>query len=1148
MATDEPGPPQLLGGRYALSATFRQGAQATVTQAFDVKTSRMVAIKRVRFGPDDERAKESFQREVSMLQDLRHPNIVEFIEVDRDGDRNWYLVLEWVHENLEDVIVREGAMPWPEFWERLGHPLLQAIVFAQKRRVAHRDLKPQNILITETGTPKLADYGIAKLLERADAWALTPGHTFRFDHTRGYTPPEPDEPQYSFSRDAYGFAAVAISCLTGRIFDSQDDLLAAMQEAVVPGAIRPVLERCLAGDAADRPPLASVVAAEIERIQEEANRASVPVALCHLTLTHPVLARIESHLGVEGRAQVERFILDELGEASALLLPDAVLLDDEPTHAELIGVTWRFRVRPVGRNKESLEIHSAAEIGASLAADLRERSFQRTLSFTFSRPKDPEAEGQRLRLVVAEAADFQLERAEQREARASQRIFRVWRNYLRDRADLEAKRTNAIRYVDRRAGEDQVVFTTEIAQSDDLVGQDRVVQHNSSRLAGTISAVAFNQITLDVTFGDPAKIPRRGELAINTIAAQRALEHQSYALNAVFYDRAVSPALKALVLHPPSARPVIPVDGIEPSDSDFDGEKIEILAQALGVQDVLAIEGPPGTGKTTLITEIVVQWLKRNPHHRILLSSQTHIALDNVLERVAELDPSLDIIRIGRSDEPRISEFSKTLLLERRVDAWISEVRRDAEADMQRWAEENGVDRHAVAVGMKVERLLQVMARQQEMRTYIAAQEAERITLEHEGKEDAERSTDPGEVEEETTQIESEIGACRQALAAMNAEETKLRGELAAMGAYAADLARSKDREELNEWGSHFLTDEPTIIACRGRLALLEDWLLRVGRSSDFNAAMLSSAQIIAGTCVGVAGVRGMEEVSYDLCIIDEASKATATEILIPMSRSRRWIVVGDPKQLPPFFEEFGDQLLDQFDGGEVRATLLDRFLDEGAGLPAGCRAGLKNQYRMIEPIGELVSECFYDGDLHSPIKSHGLKLSAALPKAVTWYTTQALPKHHEQPEGQTFSNPTEVEAVRTVLHRLQFVAKAQKRKMSVAVIAGYTAQVRLLGDLVSQGIAGWPDLEVTCNSVDAFQGRQADICIYSVVRSNTQGNLGFLREKPRLNVALSRGKSALVIVGDDVFCRRINGKNPFKRVIKYIDEHEDTCVVDVLR
>jgi AAA domain-containing protein/protein kinase-like protein len=1137
--------PQLLGNRYALSSTTRQGAQATVTQAFDTLSGRMVAIKRVRFGPGDERAREGFQREVAMLQGLRHPNIVEMIDVDRDPEGNWYLVLEWVPDNLEDIIVREGALTWRHFWDRFGQPILDAIVFAQKKRIAHRDIKPKNILVTEAGVPKIADYGIAKLLDRAGAWAPVAGQTFRFDHTPGYTPSKPDQPEYSLSRDCYAFSAVAISCVTGRLLRDEKDLTAALLEAVLPARIRPILERCLSGDASRRLPLASVLEADIERAQDEEARASVPMLLCHLVLSQRVLAKLERQLELEGRVPVEQFILDELGEASALLLSDNFQVGGEVA-ADLVGVTWRFQVGFEGRWRESLELINASEIGASLAASLRDRSFGRALSFTFERPKNPERVGEQLSLFVAEAADFQRERAEEREALASQRIFRVWRSYLRDRADLEAKRRNAIKYVDRRAAEDRMVFTTEIAQSDDIIGQERAVQHAAGQLSGKVSAVVFNQISLEVTYGDPTKVPRRGDLAINTIAAQSALGHQSAALNAVFYDRAVGSDLKGIILDPKRATPVIAVEGVSPSDAEFDDEKKAILVKALGVQDILAIEGPPGTGKTKLITEIVVQWLKRNPQHRILLSSQTHIALDNVLERVAELDPSLDLIRIGRPDEPRISDASKKLLLDRRVEVWIAEVRAAAEADMKRWADEHGVDRDAVSVGMKAERLLQVLARQSEMRDYISQQEAERASIEGEGDASGDPS-DQSEVDEETTQIDSDIGSCRQALKLLVAEERKLRNEMLALGAYAAELSESRDPDELAEWAKHFLADEPTIIACRDRLALLEDWQLRVGRSSDFNAAMLSSAQIIAGTCVGIAGVKGMEEVAYDLCIVDEASKATATEILIPMSRSRRWIIVGDPKQLPPFFEEFGEEIRSQFDDEEVRATLLDRLLAERDGLPADCRAALRNQYRMIQPIGELVSTCFYGGKLDSPVKSHGLKLAAAVPKAVTWYSTHKLPRRFEHPEGQTFFNTTESTAIRRLLLRLQFVAKAQKRRISVAVIAGYTAQVRVLGEMVSQGVAEWPDIDITCNTVDAFQGRQADVCIYSVVRSNTQADLGFLREPPRLNVALSRGKSALVIVGDHLFCSTARGRNPFRVVIKYIEEHADTCALEVL-
>jgi hypothetical protein len=1140
--------PQFLG-RYVLTNTTRPGGQAIVTQAFDPATSKTVAIKRMRFGPEDERAREGFQREVQMLQDLRHPHIVEMIEVDQDGEGNWYIVLEWLPDNLETVVQRDGAFSWDDFWHRFGRPILDAVVYGQKKQIAHRDVKPKNILVSAEGLPKLADYGIAKLLDRAGSWAPVRGHTFRFEHTKGYTPAEPDVDGGVLTRDCYGFAAVALSCLTGRIFDSEEDLLVALQEAVLPGNIRSIFERCLDKDATKRPALASILLSEIERAEEDTRRASAAVSICHLSLSNTVLSRICSRMELEDRKDAERFVRDELNEVAGIMPADAATTGPEKADVDLIGATWRFRCRFSGRHNEVLELTHIVEIEASLATKLRDGCLTRPMSFTFDRPRDPETAGTQLALLLAEAAELQRQLAEERQARSGQRIFRVWRGYLRDRADLEAKRSSAIKYVDRSIAEDRVVLTTDIAQSEELVGQERVILlPTGGRVSGIVTGVAFNKIMLDVTFGEAGRLPRRGELAINTLAAQRALDHQTAALNTVFYDRAVSERLKGIILDPRTAEPVVQADDVVPTSADFDEEKLEILAKALGVQDILAIEGPPGTGKTKLIAEIVVQWLKRNPRHRILLSSQTHIALDNVLERITETELPLEIIRIGRSDETRISDLGHTLLLERRVEAWIKDVRKAAEADMQRWAAEKKVDRQAVAVGMKVERLLQVLAIQKDLGDRIARQQADRVSVEKGDVGSAGGPADQDEVEEETTQIDSEIGVSKQALKRAVGEEKDLRAELQTMGEYAAGLAQSADPAELGEWGAHFLADTPMITACRDRLKLLEDWLLRVGRSSDFNAAMLSSAQIIAGTCVGIAGVRGMEEVGYDLCIVDEASKATATEILIPLSRSKRSIIVGDPEQLPPFFEQLGEDLLEEFEVDEVKATLLDRLLDETSGLPAGCRAGLKGQFRMIEPIGDLVSACFYKGKLRSPVKSHGLKLSMAFPKPVTWYSTQNLPGRFEEAEGLTFKNPAEVARIREILLRLEFVAKAQKEGISVAVLSGYTAQVRLLGEMIQRGVAEWPTLDVFHSSVDAFQGRQADVCIYSVVRSNGQKDLGFLRERPRLNVALSRGKSGLVIVGDNFFCRNVRGKNPFKAVIDYIDNNDKTCTAEDLK
>tara|TARA_R110002020_G_scaffold25225_9_gene82137 strand:+ start:2049 stop:5516 length:3468 start_codon:yes stop_codon:yes gene_type:complete len=1143
-------PPTILLGRFLLLNEIRSGGMATVQKAVDLTSGKFAGIKRMKSGGDQQRLSLSFQREVEALQRLNHPNIVTLLAVDQDTDGRWFLAMEWIERNLEAYILENGAMSWTEFFKTVGEPLLGAVEYAQSHHeLVHRDINPRNILVADGDVPKIADYGISKVLGDRDAWMPAAGRTLIDARTPGFSPKEADDRQYSRSRDCFSLAAVAVACLVGRSFGGDEDLSIAIQEAPLPEHVRPYLETVLSDDPRRRPYDAEAMRSELQRIEDIRHFAKPDAIQCYLDISPATESRLQGRFD-RSRAEVEKFILNELDEACALALQRGSDGTINPDKLELIGVSWRFRCVIGGRFSERLQIIDAYEIDAARAGKLRETGCRIALNLSFGRPVDAATASDALKELWSDVAAHEGRRDHARVALNSERIFKAWKGYLRDRQDIELHRSNVIHYTRRRIQKNLVIFTADLAPSSEVVDQDRFVRVGGRHVFGRITRVVLDQVTFEVTRGDPELLPQKGELLLNTVAAERAIGYQNSALDSVIYDRTANRRLRSILLDPACAKPPAAIEPDAVKGSALRGEKLGVLRQALGTNEMLAIEGPPGTSKTDLISEIAVNWLARNPGHRILLSSQTHTALDEAIERIIKLqgNDSSDIVRIGRPDDIRIGAISKPLVLERKVEHWANLVRQRAETNLQTWAEGRGVDRGLVSLGMKVERLVLILRQMQDLRGHIASQEAEAQGAEEKLEEQNNTPDESEELSTTTIEIGDDITALRAALRNLKNLEKLVRAELALGPDLGPDLAKMTNITELEEWQSVYLNGDVRVKECQQRLSLLEQWLLRVGRTGDFNAAVLNDAKVIAATCVGIAGVKGIEEVEYDLCIVDEASKATATEILIPMSRSRRWIIVGDPKQLPPFFETFGAELLSEFDElDDIRPTILDRMIDRAAGLPESCRAMLKEQHRMIQPIGDLVSHCFYDDQLQSPIVSHGLNLHPHIPAPVTWFTTSRHPRRGDRKVDKTFENSLEVDWTKEVLNRLQAAAAQQGREISVAVIAGYIAQVKKLVEMTDRNASDWPALKILCNSVDAFQGKQADVCIYSVTRSNNERKLGFLKEPPRLNVALSRAKSSLILVGDHHFCSTARGQNPFKPVIDWIEGHSLNCHIGLV-
>jgi hypothetical protein len=203
---------------------------------------------------------------------------------------------------------------------------------------------------------------------------------------------------------------------------------------------------------------------------------------------------------------------------------------------------------------------------------------------------------------------------------------------------------------------------------------------------------------------------------------------------------------------------------------------------------------------------------------------------------------------------------------------------------MTNWAAERGIQRSSIELGMLAERLIRVLTQIAALEEHVheTEQQSEVVEQKFDRKLIETGSPESEELDAEALSAQEAMIAARRALARLKQIADESRERLRIAGGYGAELSE-RGIEELKEWSAVLLGDSEVEKQCKDLLELQDDWILRVGKSSDFYAAMLSSAQIVAGTCIGMASVRGMATVAYDLCIVDEASKATATEILGPV-------------------------------------------------------------------------------------------------------------------------------------------------------------------------------------------------------------------------------------------------------------------------
>lgn len=544
---------------------------------------------------------------------------------------------------------------------------------------------------------------------------------------------------------------------------------------------------------------------------------------------------------------------------------------------------------------------------------------------------------------------------------------------------------------------------------------------------------------LKIVAGDYIQFPAMGEtmeLMRQSKAMSRILKPESK-----YNHRPINPNLPNFIFDPKYAGETVVDINTALEDirthkiGNLNEKQLEAVTKSVLAKDLALIQGPPGTGKTTVIAEIIWQEIRKNPDCRILLTSQTNLAVDNALERL-QGQAGIRPVRIGKPDklEPEGRRFSLSVM-----DSWAQD-------------SNNSVDN---ATHIWIDRIINKI------------------------------SNNP--------KYSSAISSWKKELEA-------------------------KDKHSRTEF-SRLYRNNVNLVAATCSIC----------GSRDF---MESYSDMFGGN--------ERSDMFFDVVIMDEASKATPLEMAVPLVLGKKIIVIGDHKQLPPMMDENTiDSALEKIGKKDIAEKLqkaesqFKRLFEAAAKVRKTIVATLDTQYRMHEQIMNTIKQFYQDelattGGLKCGIietmdipdlankgsRWHGITLNPIIqPSTHAVWIDVHTPETYLNPG---YKNEGELKAIDFVLKALQqadgyseFVNAQQKPEdKEIGIITFYSAQSREIRKK-------YKGKSYRMDVVDRFQGMERNIIIVSTVRSNPKNNIGFAKEIERINVAFSRAKRLLIVVGN---------------------------------
>lgn len=637
------------------------------------------------------------------------------------------------------------------------------------------------------------------------------------------------------------------------------------------------------------------------------------------------------------------------------------------------------------------------------------------------------------------------------------------------------------------------------------------------------------------------KLPQRRECTLDALPKEGTLFSrpnigyaiQKSAFQTLAEDKAVNRSILDILLEGRYA-PMGPVEQAARKGNPAQKRAVDL---AVATKDFLLVQGPPGTGKTTIIIEMVRLFVDRGM--RVLISSKNNLAVDNVLEKLVE--KQVDCVRLTTDEEkiqvPVVREVwtnRKLLTMQRNVLRNSGRQRARLEEELTELAPQISALQDCAQSAGRYQELLEERRRLMGQRLWMKL-----LALF--------RSKRAKEWEQELEHTEERLAFAREVLAQYCVEHGMGSRDVD-VGQLATDILRKLADLQAKErtW--------------RARLQLLSQWERELqNRCEELEDALFAQVKVIGATCISSETDRNFKKLEYDVAIVDESGQITLHDVIVPMAKARKVILIGDHLQLPPVsdsdlirrMEE--DERFQQEEGLDryYSVSLFEELFERA---PEANKVMLDTQFRMHSSIARYISDQFYHGTYQTGCLDEYRVLPLRGGEApIRFLDTIGLPDKGETMAegGEGVYNDCEarilVDETVKILKQLPYVVKdfdgsrefdVELNYRSVGIITPYKKQIgrirKFLLPALARELCEGDKLHaqeildrIDIATVDSFQGRDKEIIFYCFVRSSPQHGIGFESEVRRLNVTMTRAKRLLVMVGDSETLTQTRAKKP---------------------